>query len=363
MRANAWLCLPTLGTRSILSPLAFGAVAAGGRGTAGLARVGTGAGMGEETIHPLLLYLGCGLGAAGLAVSMPRRGTSLAVVGALLGAVALGLVFLGLGLAAPLGSLPNAWFYAFAVLGLGSGLRMITHPRPVYAALYFVMTIVSSAGLFVLLSAEFMAFALIIIYAGAILITYLFVIMLATQAPSEEESDRQSEYDASAREPVAAAAIGFVLLAVLTTVLFRGSGGITPAGSDANPASALVDLPGKIESELLDRGLIETGERVLVDASGAAAFDPEAMTAVVAGPEGAERTVSVPVTMAGSNPELVGLNLLAEHPMTIEIAGVILLMAMLGATVLARKQVDIEEEAKARQARRLHVDDVAGGTV
>jgi hypothetical protein len=42
--------------------------------------------------------------------------------------------------------------------------------------------------------------------------------------------------------------------------------------------------------------------------------------------------------------------------MTIEIAGVVLLMAMLGATVLARKQVDIEEEAKARQARRLALE-------
>jgi hypothetical protein len=50
-----------------------------------------------------------------------------------------------------------------------------------------------------------MAFALIIIYAGAILITYLFVIMLATQAADEERvEDRLSGYDAVAREPIAA---------------------------------------------------------------------------------------------------------------------------------------------------------------
>ena len=315
--------------------------------------------MGEDTINPLLLYIGCGLGAAGVAISMPRRGTSLAVVGALVGAFALGLIFLGLGLAAPDGALPNAWFYAFGLLSLGSGLRMITHPRPVYAALYFVMTIVASAGLFVLLSAEFMAFALIIIYAGAILITYLFVIMLATQAPSEEEADRISAYDASAREPIAASAIGFVLLAVLTTVLFRGAGDLRPVMTDARPASALAELPGKLERSLLSQGLIDKDERVFIDDSGRAAFDEREMVATVIGADGDERVIDVPRELSGSNPERVGLNLLAEHPMTIEIAGVILLMAMLGATVLARKQVDIEEEAKARQARRLHLDDTA----
>ena len=62
-------------------------------------------------------------------------------------------------------------------LGVGSAIRVITHPHPVYAALYFILTIIAMAGLILLLSAEFMAFAVIIVYAGAILVTYLFVIM------------------------------------------------------------------------------------------------------------------------------------------------------------------------------------------
>ena len=81
---------------------------------------------------------------------------------------------------------------------------MITHHRPVFAALYFVLVVLSSAGLFLMLEAEFMAFALIIVYAGAILITYVFVIMLAQQAPVPGEEARQAEYDVIPREPAAA---------------------------------------------------------------------------------------------------------------------------------------------------------------
>ena len=51
---------------------------------------------------------------------------------------------------------------------------------------------------------------------------------------------------------------------------------------------------------------------------------------------------------------MVGSSLLVDHPGAIEIAGVILLMAMLGATVLSRRQVEIDEAAKAHEARRLH---------
>ncbi len=64
-------------------------------------------------------------------------------------------------------------------------MRVVTHPAPVYSALYFILTVFASAGLFVLLSAGFMAAALVLIYAGAILITYVFVIMLASQASAE----------------------------------------------------------------------------------------------------------------------------------------------------------------------------------
>ena len=53
------------------------------------------------------------------------------------------------------------------------------------------------------------------------------------------------------------------------------------------------------------------------------------------------------------NVEQLGLNLLQDHPGSIEIAGVILLMAMLGAVVLSRRQVQIDEDAKRRHSQTL----------
>lgn len=330
----------------------------------------------ESTIHPLLLYVACAIGALGVVIAMPRKGVSPLIIGGILAAAAVGMVIMGLLLTRPEGApMPNLFFHAFAILALGGALRMITHPKPVYSALYFILTIIASSGLYLLLSAEFMAFALIIIYAGAILITYLFVIMLATQAPDEGDEDALSEYDASAREPIAASAAGFVLLALLTTMMFRGTPTLmTRPGLDSSDA-ILAQLPGKVEdallSDLREAELVgETESFARMGDTGSLVIDMETRTVLIAPLviEGAaeeyresDREIVVPAEMwpeelAGTNVEGLGLNLLGEHPMTIEIAGIVLLMAMLGATVLARKQVDLEEEAKARQQRRLAVE-------
>ena len=106
-------------------------------------------------------------------------------------AAAVGLIFLAVSIKS-LSHLPNFNFYIFSFIALGAALRVISHPRPVYAALYFILAILSSCGLYVLLSAEFLAFALVIVYAGAILITYLFVIMLATECADRRVRPRPS---------------------------------------------------------------------------------------------------------------------------------------------------------------------------
>ena len=332
----------------------------------------------ELPINPLLLYVACVLGAIGVILAMPRKGVSPMVFGGLLAAAAGGLIVLGLTTHAERhAQTPSIFFYIFGLLALGAGLRMITHPKPVYAALYFILTIIASSGLYLLLSAEFMAFALIIIYAGAILITYLFVIMLATLPPSEDDMDALAIYDASAREPIAATFAGFTLLAVLTTMLFSGTLSLPVRhGMDGSDA-ILSKLPGKVEdnlsASLLDAELMAPDERIARQAEAGRVWIDSANRRVLVSkgentpsPEQGEqvRWVDVPAEMwpadlVGTNVEGVGLNLLADHPMTIEIAGVILLMAMLGATVLARKQVDLEEEAKARQARHLALDVAA----
>ncbi len=75
----------------------------------------------------------------------------------------------------------NPAFYIFAFLTLVCGLLVVANPfsrNPVTSAMFLVLTIVSLAGLFVLLGAYFLAAVQIVVYAGAVMVLFLFVIML-----------------------------------------------------------------------------------------------------------------------------------------------------------------------------------------
>ncbi len=319
----------------------------------------------EQFISPIVLYLVCVLGAAGMALALPRRGSRLVPVGAVLlaGAVGLAAVSLGSRVGWTVGAGgPGVFFYLFAAIALGASVRMITHPRPVYSALYFILTIIASCGLYLLLGAEFMAFALIIIYAGAILITYLFVIMLATQAPTGNDADLLDETDAVAREPVVGAVLGFVLMGLISTMLFNGIASLR-APADFHPDTVLANLPRKVDAALRQADLIGPDERVLRD-GGSGVIDASSRTITVINEStGTTRVLSPerwPDELEATNLDRLGWNLLNDHPMTIEITGIILLMAMLGATVLARKHVELEESLKAAQAVHLGVPPTSG---
>jgi len=311
----------------------------------------------DQVINPFLAYGLCVLGGAGVCLALPRRSMTPQIVGALVAALAGGLALLVMGLRNA-AHLPNIYFYVFSLIALGAALRVITHSRPVYSALYFILTVIASAGLFLILSAEFMAFALIIVYAGAILITYLFVIMLATQAPEEGETEVLAEYDVQAREPIAACVVGFLLLAALTTMLFRGVSEL-PQPPAAQPDALLADMPRKVERVLRTNGLLKDGDKLITGRSGdLTSVGSDAGVITVEDSQGVVRTIprsEWPEDLRVKNIEALGFTLLRGHPGAIEIAGVILLMAMLGAVVLSRKQVQLDEEAKLAQARQLRL--------
>jgi len=72
-------------------------------------------------------------------------------------------------------------FYVFSALTLGCGALVIANPlsrNPVTSAMFLVLSIISMAGLFVLLHAFFLAAVQILVYAGAVIVLFLFVIML-----------------------------------------------------------------------------------------------------------------------------------------------------------------------------------------
>ena len=74
-------------------------------------------------------------------------------------------------------------FYFFATLSVGGGLLMIMSRHPVPAALFMIISLVSVAALFVLLEAFFLAILQVLLYAGAVMVLFLFIIMLLDVGP------------------------------------------------------------------------------------------------------------------------------------------------------------------------------------
>lgn len=69
-------------------------------------------------------------------------------------------------------------FYTLSAILLFAGLRVITTRNPVYAALFLVLAFFTAAGIWLLLEAEFLAIALVLVYVGAVMVLFLFVVMM-----------------------------------------------------------------------------------------------------------------------------------------------------------------------------------------
>ena len=81
-------------------------------------------------------------------------------------------------------------FFVVAVLAVVSALGVILHPHPVYSALFLVVALFQIAVLFILLDAQMVAFLQVIVYAGAIMVLFLFVIMLLNLQHMHEPATR-----------------------------------------------------------------------------------------------------------------------------------------------------------------------------
>jgi NADH-quinone oxidoreductase subunit J len=118
-------------------------------------------------------------------------------------------------------------FYIFAALTLVCGLLVIANPfsrNPVTSAMFLVLSIVSLAALFVLLNAFFLAAVQVVVYAGAVMVLFLFVIMLLDL---KEEEQRRIKRFGLVVGVLAVAALSFLLV---RTILESGVGsGLRPA--------------------------------------------------------------------------------------------------------------------------------------
>ena len=69
-------------------------------------------------------------------------------------------------------------FYAFAVAAVASGVAVISVRNPVHAALFLVLTFFTVACTWILAGAEFLGIALVLVYVGAVMVLFLFVVMM-----------------------------------------------------------------------------------------------------------------------------------------------------------------------------------------
>lgn len=223
-------------------------------------------------------YAVAALGALGVYCALPKDGKSAhrGVVGTLF-AAAIGAMLLLLGQI--LGEeAQRVYLYVLSIMALGGAVRVVTHPRPVFSALFFILVVLSTAALLVQVGAEFLGAALVIVYAGAILVTYVFVIMLAQQSSPQTGGmfAQAMHYDRDAREPMAAVLAGFVLVGTIAGVI---------VGYDWKPFGEVAQAAGK------------------------------------------------------GNTLAIGRVLLTDYAVSVELAGLLLTVAMVGAIALARKRI------------------------
>src|SRR5438874_12477140 len=73
---------------------------------------------------------------------------------------------------------PALFFYLFAGVCIFAAIMVIAARNPVHSVLFLILAFVNAAALFILLGAEFLAMILIIVYVGAVLVLFLFVVMM-----------------------------------------------------------------------------------------------------------------------------------------------------------------------------------------
>ncbi len=209
-----------------------------------------------------------------------RRGK---LIGALLAVIALGL---GASQMPYLGDwLAQSVFSILAAVTMIAAAATVSFHKPVYSAIWFGLTLLGVAGLFLLTGAQFLAVATIVVYAGAILVTFLFVLMLANQ-------EGKTVYDRVSWEALISAFTGMVIVGVLSITI----GGVFNA--PVTPEEQQISAPSL---EQLAEGVLS------------------------------------PYHVASFGTELFGRHLIA-----IEVAGTLLLAALVGAAVIATRNPKIQ---------------------
>jgi NADH-quinone oxidoreductase subunit J len=239
--------------------------------------------------------------AAGIWWLMPPAPSRPKVVGLLLALA--GTALLAVRLHAAVGPLlETVLFFLFAAAAVVCAILMITNRNPVYSALWFALVTLSTCGLFLLQFAPFLAAATVIVYAGAIVVTFVFVIMLAQQSGA-------AVYDQRSREPLMATIAAFILLGALLGTL-----------ETASTAAAVRGSPDPAQDTL-----------------GAGSGDP--LTTRPTTDTAAANTLSRPAEDESLASMLaLGRSLFGDYLFAVELAGTLLLVATIGAIAIVPRR-------------------------
>jgi len=191
----------------------------------------------------------------------------------------------------------EAVFLIVSMVAVISAAATIVSRSPVYAAIWFALSLAGVAGVLLVLGAQFLGVATIVVYAGAILVMFLFVLMLAQPAGL-------APYDRVSNEPFLSALAGAVLLGVLSLSIGRLSAG---------PASCC-ELPSRT-----------TAAPATSSAAPAASDAVAAPIAVAADP------------LAENHVARLGGELFGRYLVAVETAGVLLLVALIGAIAIVSR--------------------------
>jgi NADH-quinone oxidoreductase subunit J len=199
----------------------------------------------------------------------------------------------------------SALFYAFAAVMLFASFRVITARNPVHAALYLVLAFFQASGIWMLLKAEFLSIALVLVYVGAVMVLFLFVVMMLD---INMDSIRQGFW----KHFPLAATVGAVIALELAAVLLGGFRISEPRAQIASqvisPAAVTAVAP--------------------VDAASVAVTTASAAD------------VGHVVLAQASNTKALGVLLYTEYLYPVQVAALILLVALIAAialTLRARK--------------------------
>ena len=188
----------------------------------------------------------------------------------------------------------TAVFYAFAAILVLAALRVVTSRNPVHAALWLVLSFFSAAGVWMLLQAEFLAIVLVLVYVGAVMVLFLFVVMML-DVNFDKMRERFRSY-----VPVGAT-VGILILVEMALVLIGGY------------------------------------------------MAPRAVVA------------PAPAAAGFSNTRMLGMQIYTDYAYPFEIAGVILLVAIVAAIALTHRQrretryQNPAEQVKVRAGDRLRI--------